>query len=185
MAGSWSFQPRLKPFLQVDASMSVHDTEALLEQVDSAFVVISEQGKPQTLTSAQALKALFHNTANKQAELTSFLAKLPQMVTLLGASSALDRVDVAEFHGLLDNQNALGIVVYHNRQVMGVIDKEELQRGLQLNIAMFPKGEPEIFGVRVRTYKCPQCGAYARPSFGSDVPECPRNPFHAPPMQPV
>jgi hypothetical protein len=157
---------------------------AALREADEIFALVVDDDQPQTLITEDQLDQ-FADVRDQS--LGECLDRLPPLLILDEGVKVLETEELKHFARLLHETQAPGWVIYRDDEVLGVLSRRTIRRGLSID-AIFEAIQPRLDGdvnVGTRTYVCHQCPTpppppRRRPRDGSTPPHCPRNRDHGP-----
>jgi len=181
-------QLKVEPCLLLALSDSVAHAQAMLQQANNDFAVIADADQPQALMQRSDVTQL---TSAEHRQLAEVVSQLPPPVVIEERVVTPNNEKLREILLLLKQTNAPGLIVYQNKQILGVIPLNTLIDALPPSaIRRLPRRG--LYGdsvIPARAYICHTCekddppAPFALPREG-DTPTCPKHWRHGL-MEPV
>jgi len=189
MTNTLELVKHFEPFVMIQASVSVADALKMLQEAGKDFAVIGEVQQPQTLVQKDHLT----NLANEQQRpLIEVIERLPPVIVISGEPGELNSKEVEQLSSLLGETEAPGVVIYQDKQVIGVISWEAFSDALPLSAISSTTVRGMYEGLAgnpvlpARVYVCLKCAAseppppLSIPREGDEAPICPKHWIHGP-----
>lgn len=175
MSDVLSLAGKLEPFILVPVEIHISEALTLLRKSGVVYAVVGDNNSTQALLEEKQLIIL---QSNKNVSMEEILPQLQPVLTLDNEIGVLDTDYARELATLIRRNQAQGVIVLQNSQVVGILPRDTMAKAFPLPVHLDAQQEPPFEALMSnRCYICCKCKTMRCPPPGP-IPICPNNYLH-------